>query len=116
MVQHAKILLLRHAGSGGHKVFLILDGHPVHKAGKVKRWAERNADKIELFLLPSYSPDLNPDEFLNNDVKANALGRRRPSDRSEMIDDLRAYLRSTQRQPHIVARFFHAESVRYAAA
>lgn len=108
--------LVRHAGSGGRRVFLILDGHPVHKSAKVARWVEQNADKIDLFLLPSYSPDLNPDEFLNNDVKANALGRRRPSDRDEMIDDLRAYLRSTQRQPDIVARFFHAESVRYAAA
>lgn len=108
--------LVRHAGSGGRKVFLILDGHPVHKAAKVRRWAEAHADQIELFLLPSYSPDLNPDEFLNNDVKANALGRRRPADRRQMIADLRSYLRGTQRRPDIVKRYFHAESVRYAAA
>jgi len=97
------------------KVFLILDGHPVHKSAKVRRFAEANADRIELFLLPSYSPDLNPDEFLNNDVKSNALGRRRPADQAEMITGVRAYLRSTQRQPAIVKRYFHAESVRYAA-
>ena len=107
--------LTRHVGGAGRKVFLILDGHPVHKAAKVRRWAEANADRIELFLLPSYSPDLNPDEFLNNDVKSNALGRRRPADRTEMITGVRAYLRSTQRQPAIVKRYFHAESVRYAA-
>jgi transposase len=105
--------LVRHAKS---KVFLILDGHPVHRSAAVRSWIDTNADKIELFLLPAYSPDLNPDELLNNDVKANALGRRRPSDRREMIADLRAYLRSTQRQPKIVARYFHADSVRYAAA
>lgn len=105
--------LVRHATS---KVFLILDGHPVHRSGTVTRWAARHADAIELFLLPPYSPDLNPDEFLNNDVKSNALGRRRPADRAEMIDDLRAYLRSTQRRPELVKRYFHAEPVRYAAA
>lgn len=104
--------LVRHAR---RKVFLILDGHPVHRAAAVRRWIEQHADRIELFLLPSYSPDLNPDEFLNNDVKANALGRRRPADRHEMIRGVRAYLRSTQRQPNIVMRYFHAESVRYAA-
>ncbi|MCC6322110.1 MAG: IS630 family transposase, partial [Phycisphaerales bacterium] len=53
--------------------------------------------------------------FLNHDVKANALGRRRPRDRDEMIENVRAYLRGTQRRPDIVSSFFHAESVRYAA-
>jgi len=104
--------LVRHAR---RKVFLILDGHPVHKAAMVRRWVRAHADRIELFLLPSYSPDLNPDEFLNHDVKSNALGRRRPADRREMIRGVRAYLRSTQRQPDIVKRYFHADSVRYAA-
>lgn len=104
--------LARHAG---RKVFLIVDGHPVHRSAMVKRWLGNHADRIEMFLLPAYSPDLNPDEFLNNDVKANALGRRRPADRREMISGLRAYLRSTQRRPELVKRYFHAESVRYAA-
>jgi transposase len=104
--------LTRHAG---RKVFLIVDGHPVHKSAKVRRWIGANAGRLEAFLLPSYSPDLNPDEFLNNDVKSNALGRRRPADRREMITGVRAYLRSTQRQPEIVKRYFHADSVRYAA-
>lgn len=111
--------LVRHARSGGgrgHKVFLILDGHPVHKAAAVRRWAAANADAIELFLLPSYSPDLNPDEFLNNDVKSNALGRRRPVNKVELMSGVRAYLRSTQRQPEVVKRYFHADTVRYAAA
>lgn len=102
----------RHAG---RKVFLIVDGHPVHKSARVRNWVRANAPRIELFLLPSYSPDLNPDEFLNQDVKSNALGRRRPRDRREMVAGVRGYLRSTQRQPDIVRRYFHAESVRYAA-
>lgn len=104
--------LTRHAG---RKVFLIVDGHPVHKSARVRRFLGANAARIELFLLPAYSPDLNPDELLNHGVKADALGRRRPEDRREMVTGVRAYLRSTQRQPEIVKRYFHADSVRYAA-
>ncbi len=97
------------------KVLLILDRHPVHRSAVVQRWLSQHAARIELFFLPGYCPDLNPDEFLNQDVKSNALGRRRPATRSEMITDVRSYLRSTQRQPTIVKSYFHAESVRYAA-
>lgn len=108
--------LRRLVRQAGRKVFLILDRHPVHRSAKVKRWLAANAGKLVLFFLPGYSPDLNPDEFLNQDVKSNALGRRRPATQSEMIKGVRAYLRSTQRQPEIVKRYFHAEPVRYAAA
>lgn len=97
------------------KVLLILDRHPVHRSAEVKRWLARHADRLELFFLPGYSPDLNPDEFLNQDVKSNALGRQRPATRAEMIEGVRSYLRSTQRQPEIVQSYFHAETVRYAA-
>ena len=62
------------------------------------------------------SPELNPDELLNNDVKSNALGRRRPRTREELIADTRAHPRRRQKQPQIVANFFNEEHVRYAAA
>jgi transposase len=104
--------LLRHAR---RKVFLIVDGHSVHKAAAVRRWLAAHKDRIEIFFLPPYSPDLNPDELLNHDVKANALGRRRPATRPEMIAGLRSYLRSTQKIPTIVSNFFRHELVRYAA-
>src|SRR5262249_32665243 len=54
--------LLRHAK---RKVFLILDGHPVHRSRTVKEWLKENQARIRLFLLPGYSPELNPDELLN---------------------------------------------------
>jgi transposase len=104
--------LLRHAG---RKVFLVVDGHSVHKAAAVRRWLAAHKDRIEIFFLPPYSPDLNPDELLNHDVKANALGRRRPATRPEIIAGLRSYLRSTQKLPTIVSNFFRHELVRYAA-
>jgi transposase len=97
------------------KVLLIVDRHPVHLSAAVQRWLTRQAARLELFFLPGYSPDLNPDEFLNQDVKSNALGRQHPATRAEMMEGVRSYLRSTQRQPQIVKSYFQAESVRYAA-
>lgn len=100
----------------GHKVFLIVDRHPVHKSHKASRWLEKHKPHIRLFFLPAYSPQLNPDEMLNNDVKSNAVGRERARNREEMVRNVRGYLRSTQKQPHVVRSYFQEESVRYAAA
>ena len=97
------------------KVFVIVDGHPVHRAKLVQAWRAKHLCDIELFYLPGYSPELNPDEMLNNDVKSNALGRRRPATKAEMVADVRSYLRSTQKRPDIVRNYFNEEHVRYAA-
>ncbi len=99
----------------GRRVYLILDQHPVHKAVKVKKWLQKHQDSIKVFHLPSYSPELNPDEYLNQDVKSNAVGRCRPQTQDEMVQGIRAYLRSRQRQPHLVRKYFEAKSVSYAA-
>jgi transposase len=98
----------------GRKIYLIVDGHPVHKSRAVTQWLAARQKQIRLILLPAYSPDLNPDEFLNHDVKQNAVGRRRASSQDDMIADVRGYLRSTQKQPQIVKNYFHAPTVRYA--
>lgn len=100
--------------SAGRKVYLIVDGHPAHKARKVKQWLAEREDRIRLILLPAYSPDMNPDEFLNHDVKQNAVGRRRALSQDDLIADVRGYLRSTQKKPTIVQSYFHAPSVQYA--
>jgi transposase len=95
------------------KVFLIWDRHPVHQAAAVNRWLEARANRIRVFELPTYSPELNPDEYLNQDAKSNTLGRQRPHDKQEMLADLRSYLRSTQRRPDIVNSYFKHPSVTY---
>jgi transposase len=97
------------------KVFLIVDGHPVHRSKEVDKWMSAHADRIRLFFLPGYSPELNPDELLNQDAKTNAVGRKRPHNLIEMIKNLRSFLWSRQRTHHIVRNYFHAESVQYAA-
>ena len=99
----------------GRKVFLIVDRHPVHRSRAVERWLAEHPERLRLFYLPGYSPRLNPDELLNQDVKSNAVGRRRPQDQHEMMGAVRSYLRSTQKQPQIVQRYFHQQDVRYAA-
>jgi transposase len=104
--------LLRHTP---RKVFLIVDEHPVHVAGAVKRWVARHRHRLRLFFLPGYSPDLNPDEFLNQDVKTNAVGRKRPRDKGKLLGNVRRYLWSTQRRPKKVRRSFRHPSVHYAA-
>jgi transposase len=102
--------------SKGQKIILILDGHPVHRAKKVRQWVAEHSNQIELQFLPGYSPELNPTELLNQDVKTNALGRRRPGSQQELIGDTRSYLRSTQRRPALVVRYFEGEHVSYAKA
>jgi transposase len=97
------------------KVFLIVDNLRVHSSSNVLRWVKQHARGIRLFYLPKYSPDLNPDEYLNNDVKSNAAGRRRARDKSGFKANISAYLRSTQKQPEIVKRLFQERHVRYAA-
>jgi len=101
--------------SVNRKVFLIVDGHPVHRSRKLKRWLAERSEAPELFYLPAYSPELNPDELLNQDVKTNAVGRERPANQHQMINQVRSYLRATQRDPELVQRYFLEEHVRYAA-
>jgi len=98
------------------KVFLIVDRHPVHRSKKVKKWLEEHDEQIQLFFLPGYSPEINPDELLNQDVKSNTIRKNRPSQQEELVKNLRSYLRKSQMQPQIVANYFQGKHVRYAAA
>ncbi len=100
----------------GRKVHLIVDGHPVHRAKLVSAWVERRPARLELHFLPGYSPELNPVELLNNDVKANAAGRRRARTVVELTGELRVYARRRQRQPEVVVGFFQHPDTCYAAA
>jgi transposase len=97
------------------RVFLIVDGHPVHKSGAVERWLKKNKDRIRMFLMPGYSPELNPDELLNQDVKTNAVGRQRARDLDELEGNVGQFLTQRQTFPELVKRYFHKPSVVYAA-
>ncbi len=109
---------LLHVGKD-RKLFLIVDSHPAHKAAKVTRWLNEKPDersgRLELFFLPGYSPELNPDECLNQDTKQ-AMRKTRPRHQREMIGNVRSHLRRRQKQPQVVKQFFQEQHVRYAAA
>lgn len=97
------------------KVYLILDNLRVHHAKKVKAWVEEHADQIELHYLPAYSPDLNPDEYLNNDLKGEV--RKRPDRyvKGSLEAVARACMEDLHRQPERIASYFRAAAVRYAS-
>lgn len=97
------------------KIFLVVDNLRVHRAKIVTAWVAENKDKIELFYLPPYAPDRNPDEFLNNDLKQAIARQRTPKDKAGLKSGLRTYMRSLQKRPAKIKAFFQAPSVRYAA-
>jgi transposase len=97
------------------KLYLIVDGHPVHKAATAKRFVAKHAARLRLILLPGYCPELNPDELLNQDVKTNALGKSRPATKAEMIASVRSHLHRRQKQPQVIKNLFQEKHVRYAA-
>jgi len=96
-------------------VFLILDGHPVHRSRRVRAWVEAQGGRMRLFFLPPYCPELNPTEYLNNAVKGGVPRFRRPRDQVQLAARVRLWLRVIQQRPYLARRFFQAQPVRYAA-
>ena len=96
------------------KVFLIVDNHRAHKSAKVNKWLTENVERIRLCYLPSYCPELNPDEFLNQDVKSH-LGKQRVHTKSQMVKMLNSHLKMRQKQPHIIQNFVRGCNSRYVA-
>ena len=107
--------LQRLVREAARKLFVIVDNLPVHRAHRVTAWVQDHADQIELFYLPPYAPEHNPDEFLNNDLKQAMARRRTPRDKIALKSGLTSYMRSLQRCPAKVRAFFQAPTVRYAA-
>lgn len=98
-----------------YKVFLIVDGHPAHKAKAVARFIETLQDRFRLFFLPPYSPELNPDEGVWNDLKNNAIGRQPLHSREHLHRAVISHLRFIQKSPDRVCSYFNHETTKYAA-
>lgn len=96
-------------------IFLIVDGHPSHRARAVKAYVESLGGRLKLFFLPAYSPELNPDEQVWNDVKNNAVGRTRLEDPEDLHRTVVGRLRFLQKSPQRVRNFFQMPETRYAA-
>lgn len=102
-------------GAAGRKIFLILDNLRVHHAKIVKAWLQDREQEIEIFYLPSYSPELNPDEYLNCDLKAGVHSRPPVRNQSELKKTVSSHMKTLQRTPGRVAKYFQHPSIRYAA-
>jgi transposase len=96
-------------------VFLILDGHPMHKARLVRQGVAGYAGKLKLFFLPPYSPELNPDEQVWHDLKCHGIGRMEVTDREDLEQKVTAHLNGLKGLPKKVRSFFQLPMTRYAA-
>ena len=99
----------------GRKVFLILDNLRVHHSKPVKAWVEEHKDKIELFYLPSYSPELNPEERLNADLKQALYTRVPVRTKAKLKAAATEHMQSLEKSPERVRKFFQDARVKYAA-
>jgi transposase len=99
----------------GRKVFLILDNLRAHHSKVVKEWLEEHKEKIELFNLPSYSPELNPDEYLNGDLKTGVHSKAPARTRAQLYKKAVSHLRMVQNTPKRVQNYFKHPKVAYAA-
>jgi transposase len=95
------------------KIFLILDGHPVHRSSQVKKFVQTTNGRLRLFFLPPYSPELNPDELVWNNVKGK-VGRSSIKGPDDFHEKVRHHLKSLQRTPEKIRNFFNEPNLRYA--
>ena len=101
--------------NNGKKIYLIVDNLRVHHAKLVKAWIEEHKEKIAIFYLPPYSPEFNPDEYLNQDYKRNANKNSIPANVKELRENTLNHMNALQNNPEKVAGFFKHPSVSYAA-
>jgi hypothetical protein len=98
------------------KVFLIVDRLPAHRAAKVHDWLSGNADRIELCYLLPYAPQLNPDEWLNRDLKTELRTRPATAERDALKRLASRFLHTLASLPQRVMGYFRHEHVAYASA
>jgi transposase len=107
--------LARLVRDADRKVFLILDRLPVHRSAKVRAWLAGREAEIEVFHLPGYSPELNPDEGVNGDLKQ-AVTRKEPArSKAQLKRAVVGHMRKLSKLPHRVRSFFGHQTFRYAA-
>ena len=98
------------------KVILVVDNLRVHHCKPVKEWVATHAAQMELAYLPSYSPEHNPDEYLNCDLKASLGKKPSPRTQQQLESNVRSHMRMLSKSSARVASYFEAEHIRYAAA
>jgi transposase len=110
------VFLERLLRSTSGKVFLIVDRLRAHMTGGVPAWLATHQDRLEVFYLPRYAPELNPDEYLNNDLKGQVHARGLPHTKAEVRSHIQGFMRRLLHLPEHVMSYFQHPCVQYAAA
>ncbi|QZZ23661.1 IS630 family transposase [Leptothermofonsia sichuanensis E412] len=97
------------------KLFWIVDRHPVHRGKQVQQWLAEHTEQIELVLLPSYSPELNPTEYLNGDVKQGVHSKPPSPNLAQLKQRLISHLRKLQKLPSRIIKYFEHPCITYAS-
>ena len=116
MTQHKFILFLsKLIKSTDGPVVVITDNLSVHHGKKVAKWVKKQDGAVELKFIPSYSPELNADEYLNRDLKKNVNSKKTPRTVSELKANISSFMHSIQKQPERVMSYFLGRHIAYAA-
>jgi len=110
------VFLGRLVRDAAKKVFLIVDNLRVHEAADVQEWLTGKEEQIEIFYLPKYAPELNPDEYLNCDVKGNVNEQGLPHSREELKARLKVFMQRLAKLPGRIASYFQHPCIQYASA
>ncbi|MFF9344912.1 IS630 family transposase [Streptomyces sp. NPDC014773] len=105
--------LARLVGNFDRKAHLVVDRHSAHRSKAVRAWLADHEDQVELHFLPSYSPELNPDELVNADLKRSLPHTHRARNQTELAAETRRFFHRRQRQPGIVRGYFGGRHVCY---
>jgi len=109
------LLLERLIAKRTRKLMWIVERHPVHRSGAVRQWLHNHRDSIEIHFLPSYSPQLNPAEYLNCDVKQGVHSKPPTRNLIQLKQRVRAHLHKLQKLPARIVKYFHHPFIAYAA-
>jgi hypothetical protein len=110
------VFLTRLIADAPKKIFLIVDNLSVHEAQAVEDWLATQREQMEGFYLPKYSPERNPDEYLNCDIKGNINTDGLPKDRQELTGKLQRFMQRLGQLPGRIASYFKHKYIAYAAA
>lgn len=98
------------------KILLITDHLKAHEDDRVSEWVEAHHDRIEIFYLPKYSPEMNPVEYLNNDMKKTVNAEGLPDNKDTLRSRMQRFMRKVYHLPEHIMSYFLAPSVQYASA
>lgn len=110
-----KVFLEQMVKHSWQKLFFITDNHPSHKTKKLDQWLEQNKHRIEVFFIPPYSPELNAQEYVNQDLKTNIVGKKRAINKEQLKMNITDFMEKRKADKPQVKKYFHHKHVRYAA-